>query len=79
MFHQRNSQYDMPTKRKTDPLASVLEILGERLKSGFASGMFSAEHKGDILVRAAYLRGISDAIDIVKAEANKSVIDDKSL
>lgn len=63
-------------KRQTQ---AVLDKLNDVLKSGLKNGIFSAESRGDVVVRAAYLRGISDAIDIIKSEMEKDTIDGKEL
>ena len=67
------------SKRRTKEAApSALERLKAVLVSGFSKGMFSAPQKSDMLVRAAYLRGISDAIDILREEIDSMSIEGKS-
>jgi hypothetical protein len=36
--------------------------------------MFSAPNKSDVLVRAAYLRGVSDSIDIIQEEIDSRAV-----
>ena len=66
----------MPKRRKnSDPSSESISRLKSILKDGISSGMFSARHKSDVLVRAAYLRGISDAIDIIQQQVDKSSVE----
>jgi hypothetical protein len=64
----------MSKAKGKEAAVSAIERLRAVLQSGFASGMFSAPNKSDVLVRAAYLRGVSDAIDIIQEEIDSRAV-----
>lgn len=69
----------MPRRRSSETAERAAAKLKAMLKSGFDSGMFLAGHKSDMLVRAAYLRGVSDCIDILQKEIDSESIPGKSI
>ena len=60
----------MSKSNSKDAASTAIGRLKAVLVSGFSKGMFSAQNNSDLLVRAAYLRGVSDSIDIIQEEVD---------